>query len=397
MLANGLRCSWYRLKPLVAYRRKADAGEYRKTGKPHWFSGAALDRAAQSLAVAGLAVLQRGERGTSSGYSLTPKLLALASELGVSEQSLGMSLQREDLVRLKDVKPKATFDVFERNLVRHKADRIYFEPTAETEEWREGLAAYNQYVGMQDIAVDAPDHVILPWVESLNTIDTHTGAWLRRPELFRTSVYRVFNEGDPISPTFDKGGRLAGAWWLNAPGEARAFITINGEPTVELDYDACHPRMLYHELGLEPEGKLYAIPEVSALELRDGLPPDAYRDYVKWLTQVLINGRTRPDLVPLPKDILEPEGVKRRDIALAIERRHAPISSAFRSRAGLRLMRTEADIAYAIITKAMAKGWLALSIHDAFIAEASKVDELRNMMIEEYKVRLGYQPKIDPG
>jgi carboxypeptidase C (cathepsin A) len=49
------------------------------------------------------------------------------------------------------------------------------------------------------------------------------------------------------------------------------------------------------------------------------------------------------------------------------------------------------------ITKAMAKGWLALSIHDAFIAEASKVDELRNMMIEEYKVRLGYQPKIDPG
>ena len=57
-------------------------------------------------------------------------------------------------------------------------------------------------------------------------------------------------------------------------------------------------------------------------------------------------------------------------------------------------MNIEAEIALAIVGKARLNGWLALSIHDAFIAHVSKEEELRTMMMDEYKSRFGYEPTI---
>jgi hypothetical protein len=213
--------------------------------------------------------------------------------------------------------------------------------------------------------------------------------------LFRDAVYRVFNDGNPEMPTFERGGRLVGGWWINASEEVRRHITINGEPSSELDYKSCHPRMLYHEMDLEPPTDPYEIPEVVELERRDNCAKDAYRPLVKWLTQILINGRGRPDQVPLPKDMIAPNDVTLRDITTFIRRKHEPISSSFGSRSGLRLMKIESDIAFDIVTRAMKKGWLALPIHDSFISEVSRKEELKKLMIEEYKVRLGREPTID--
>ena len=58
-------------------------------------------------------------------------------------------------------------------------------------------------------------------------------------------VYRVFNDRDLLT-----GGRFYGAWWLNCPRRGRPLITINGENTVELDYSAQHPYLIY---GLKTE------------------------------------------------------------------------------------------------------------------------------------------------
>ena len=45
---------------------------------------------------------------------------------------------------------------------------------------------------------------------------------------------------------------MYGAWWITVPKALRRKITINGKPTVELDFSGCAIRMLYHERGLEP-------------------------------------------------------------------------------------------------------------------------------------------------
>ena len=64
--------------------------------------------------------------------------------------------------------------------------------------------------------------------------------------LASNQLHRVFNQG-----SFSLGGRFYGGWWQNIPAECRAAITINGDPTIEMDYPRLHPTLLYDELGLE--------------------------------------------------------------------------------------------------------------------------------------------------
>lgn len=393
ILANGLRCRWYRNPAVVAYQRKADGYSHSLT-KPQWLSGRALSRAVDLLAKASLVGTQVGEREISSGYTVTEELLALTEAHGVTDQSLVRSLQREDLVQLKSAKPRATFDRWTRTLVRRRADRIHFAATAETEGWRNTLAAYNAFLAEQDIRIEPPAELTEEWVANLNDA-SREAVQLFRPELFRTALYRVFNDGTAEQAAFDKGGRLVGAWWINAPKEVRAHITIDGEPTVELDYSACHPRMLYHELGLEAPDDPYDIPEIADLERHSQLKTGHYRPAVKWLTQVLLNGRGRPDLVPVPERISIPPGIPVRDLAAMIERHHAPVAASFQTRAGLRLMKIESDIALSIIAKAIKKGRIVLPVHDSFIATTTFCENLRIMMKEEYKEVIGMDPVIN--
>lgn len=394
MLANALRCIWHRTTPLVAYQRKADAKFYTLLNRPKWLSGQAVGRTVSLLSEIGLVEHRVGERGTSSGYFATVGLLRLAEAAGVSERSLGRNLHRHDLVQLKGPKPKPVFDPFTRTLIRRRAERIHFEPTAETKKWCEGLTAFNDFVALHDVSVETPGDVLRRWVAGLNDDHLLTGAELCRPELFRDAVYRVFNEGVPENPTFDRGGRLVGGWWINAPEEVRTQIKIDGECTSELDYSACHPRMLYHERQLEGPSDLYEIPEVIELERRDACEAGTYRPLVKWLTQILINGRGRPDQVPVPSSVKTPPDITLREITTFIRQRHEPISSSFGSRAGLRLMKVESEIAFAVVSKAKEEGWLALPIHDSFIAQTSKTERLREIMTQQYRDRLGRDPQI---
>ena len=394
VLANGLRCQLYRDPPVVAYQRKADGKTYIKPNKPTWLSALSLSRTTELFTDAGLLRLHEADWKTSSGYAVTDKLLSLAEEHGITDQSLLRCLHREDLIRLNSPKPKPIYNRIKRTLVRGKADRISFDPTPETNEMRDRIEAYNEFLTLQDICVNVPAELEATWVESLNEDETHTGMPLIRPELFRRAAYRVFNDGDVKQPRFDLGGRLAGPWWMYAPEKVRSFITINGEGTCELDYSACHPRMLYHELGLEGPNEPYDVPEVAEFEHREGFEPGCYRSGVKWVTQILINGRGRLDRVDVPKDVILPTDLPIEEFASMIERFHEPIASSFRTRAGLRLMRMESDIAVAIIGKAMEKGWVALSVHDSIICPVSHKEELVLLMINEYEERTGMKPII---
>jgi hypothetical protein len=395
LLANGLSCLWHRNPPIVSYQRKADAKRYVSKFKPDWLSAQAVGRAVKLLESAGLVQSQKGNawRETSSAYVVAPGLLKLADEHCVSDQSLLRRLHREDLVQLKGPKPPPVFDPWTRTLVRPRAERIPFQPTMETEEWRDCLAAYNEFVAGSDIRVDPPSEVIDQWVLELNDDETRVGARFSRPEYFRTALYRVFNDGQIDDPEFNHGGRLVGAWWVNASKDARPYILIDGRPTVELDFDACHPRMLYHELGLEPSFDLYKISEITRLELELGLEPGFYRGGIKWLTQILINGR-RPQQVPPPPDIQLPDKHTIPEMLKIIERHHKPIASAFRTGAGLRLMKAESDIALNVTIKAMQRGALVLPVHDSFVAKEDFRQQLKQLMEEEYQSRMGRKPVI---
>lgn len=393
LMANGLLCEWHRRPPIVSYFRKADRYS-QKPNKPVWLSGRALGRETDLLAAASLVQLLPGERETASGYIVTDELLGLVRSHAVTVQSLRRSIDREDLVRLKEARPRATFDPFMRKLVRHKGDRIYFEPTTQTEEWRDAVSAFNDFLSQQEIDVRPPVDLVDRWMTSLNEDDVHSGGKIYRPEMFRNAVYRVFNDGTADHPTFERGGRLAGGFWMNIPKEVRPYITINGQPTMELDYAACHPRMLYHERGLDCIDDPYDIPQVVKLGQSAGASPEECRSWVKWIFQFLINGRRRPGRNSCPPDVSLTPDIKPSELAKIIEARHEPIADAFRTGAGLRLMRLESDIAMAVITKAREQGWPALPIHDSFITTIDNEAHLRRIMTDEYVDRIERKPRI---
>jgi hypothetical protein len=387
LIANALRGYWYRQSPAILYFRKADAPDY--ADKPRWMRHGALGNAVDTLAKAGLVqgivVGKRmpwysRKRSWASSYAATDQLVALALECGLSAKSIELRLQLGELVRL-----------FERKL-RHerKGKPVAFDPTVETRQWTAAIEAINVFYREQDIALEASADDLAAW----NAKPDRRGAPYRLPEMFLTDLYRVFNDGLPADPRFDAGGRLNGGWWMNLLKELRPAITINGQPTVELDYSECHPRMLYHERGLDGPEHHYELPEIAAYETANGLKPGTYRPCIKHSMQVLINSKGRPNKAELPDDLVFPPGYPLDEILRLLEIKHQPIADTFKTGAGMRLMRIESDMALKIVSTAANEGWTALPIHDSFIAPEDRRDRLMALMTDVYVARFGKEPTL---
>ena len=399
--ANLLRAHYYRQPSSVLYFRGAAVSLY--DDQPKWMRHGALKTVVDALAKAGLVSSITGKKmpwysetaSYASSVWASNDLIGLAERLGVSRNSIVSHVADHDLVQLFSAKEKLVFDPITLELSRaKKGQRIRFDKTKETEEWVHFLKSINSFYRSQRIEFGLGAGSSEIRVSDGQGVLNEECSQRRTPEVFLTDLYRVFNYGQADGPSFHSGGRFFGAWWMSLPEQTRKEITINKQSVVELDYANCHPRMLYHQRGLNYVGDLYRIPEVEEHERESGLRLGAFRPYIKWLMQVLLNCCGRPDLVEVPADIVCPKGLSRGQIVDYVRRSHAPISEAFRTGVGLELMRIESDIAYEIMNTAMKEGWPVLSVHDSFLAAAGRAEALLGIMKECYKKRLGFQPVI---
>lgn len=375
LLANGLRCFYYRNPSLVACQRRHDSYK----DKPHqWLSGKGMASATDLLAKTGLIELSVGKSGTASTYRVTQDLLFMALDAGVTERSLTHRLPPERLVRL---------------YWANSEDRLLldYEPTAETCQWTGALDDYNAFIAQQEIGLNLSDSEAARLTARMNEWQAKGLPRLIRPELIHTDLYRQFNNS-----SFEQGGRLYGGWWINCPKDLRPRITINGKPTTELDYSGCAIRMLYHERGLECEGDPYFLAPIAAFEAARGYPLGHYREAIKKLTQTRINGRDRDKDMrcDLPNGRSFSPRFTRDQVVRMIEEKHAAISDAFGSGAGIWLQRKDSDLALAIITNLRHKGIVALPVHDAFIVDAGYKDELKHEMNRSYQQMFGFSPLL---
>jgi hypothetical protein len=371
IIANALRCHFHRKPPLVAYSRKADR-----------YDGTPMRRTVDLLQKAELLDTTLGTRGTCSTYQVSPLLVGIALECGVTADSLRMRLPADRLVRQRESGKNSNY--------------VEFATTAESQSWIGDLQAYNGCVAQHDIGIELTAAEEAEWVRNLNH-DEHQGD-LRylRPERFRTDLYRSFNH-----KSFELGGRLYGGWWISVPKALRPKITIDGQPTAELDYSGCAIRMLYHERGIDYRGDPYFLPLVAQYEDKEGFESGYHRNAIKALTQAVVNAEERHDLnkIKLPEGLsfrsrLKRRGLKQGQVVQQIMAEHEPIADSFRSGVGLRLQRRDSDLALAIITALMDKGVVALPIHDSFLVAADKKDMLRLTMCDVYKNSFGFSPEI---
>jgi len=382
VLANGLRCHFFRRPSLVAYFRKADG----YSGGPGWLRGEAMSRTVDLLSEAGLVDASLGRwGGVSSTYSVTEKLCEVAASSGITDHSLTTDLPRRRLVRLR--------------AGGSGTPQVAFRPTFETYRWTMHLSAYNAFVAEQDIglALTAEEEAewVRHWNEERQRRRRREGEWdgcrLYRPELIQTDLYRQFNHG-----SFGLGGRLYGGWWINTPKALRRKITINGQPTVELDFSGCAIRMLYHERGLDFQGDPYRLEDIAAYEAQKGLPPGHFREGIKAMTQALINDKDgkKPEMIELPDKLSFRPRFKRGEVRKMIEENHAPIADSFGTGAGLYLQRLDSDLALEIVLESMSHNVLALPIHDSFLVDQTNNFKTRVLMNRLYRERFGFDPLV---
>ena len=193
----------------------------------------------------------------------------------------------------------------------------------------------------------------------------------------RRKLHRVFNNG-----IFEDGGRFYGGWWQSIPSRLRPFITIDGKPTVELDYSTMHPRMLYSHIGMECPEDPYNV----------GFNSDR-RDLVKKAFNALINASGRIQQFNNPEDgpVFDEDdiGMSWKKFLDHIKSYHPKLKDLFGTGIGLKFQRIDSDIAEATMLHFTKRNIPILPVHDSFIMHHGYEDELRNVMEREFEKKVG--------
>ncbi|MFF9551216.1 hypothetical protein [Methylobacterium fujisawaense] len=184
-------------------------------------------------------------------------------------------------------------------------------------------------------------------------------------------VYRVFGRG-----RFDKGGRLYGGFWQNLPKDRRRELLINGEISVEPDYEFLHPTILYamrgaalvgdpYETGYFPRahGKLALNVSLNALSL--ALAVNA----------IMNKERVAPGSWPHCRRYTE-------KLVEAVVARNKPIAGDIGADRGIDCMAIDSGMAVKVL-KACAKADIpCLPVHDSFRVRARDEGRVTAIMAE---------------
>lgn len=246
-----------------------------------------------------------------------------------------------------------------------------YEDTSETMAMRGNLYRYNSLIHKTDIwlPLDVPGY-------SDDEI-----------EVSSKFTYRVFNG------TFDAGGRFYGPWWIGVPSAYRSFLQINGNQTVELDYSAQHPTLLYARKGLALPDDPYTIGTYDRAIIKQAMltclnasaRETAWSAIQKWAYEKRKEAED-DNAFQVPPSLMDD-----------IEQAHHPIAEFFYSGAWSFLQRQDSEIAERIMNHFTAQGIPVLMIHDSFIVERQYEDQLREIMTASMVQELErYAPGLKP-
>tara|TARA_R110002124_G_scaffold68671_1_gene185464 strand:+ start:14571 stop:15674 length:1104 start_codon:yes stop_codon:yes gene_type:complete len=227
-------------------------------------------------------------------------------------------------------------------------------------------------------AIGVPDSV---WEVRAKDADPSDGEELARVlggDLSSISLYRKF------VGSWSSGGRLYGGYWQNLKKRYRRLLTIDGVPTVELDYGRLHPTLLYAQAGLSLDFDPY---------LPKGFDPDL-RDLGKTTFGRLLNSKTAVNAATMSRPAAAPEGLTLADFrrfAQALMDMHEPIRSAFGTSASVGLQYLDSEILLKVLDHMNGLGAVALPVHDSLIVTRPWAEHLRQAMKTAYRDVTGYE------
>ena len=200
------------------------------------------------------------------------------------------------------------------------------------------------------------------------------------------TLIRIFN--DEIGQT----GRLYHSSIHYEQSDNRKLITIDGEETVEINYNCLHLRMLlsihgkYEELSLQHD--LYSLCLKS-----DELNNKVSRDIIKVAFNIIINCKTEDVALSAIQNYLNLN--KGSDFKTATEVLNRiletfsflplPVILWQSKPMAYSLQRMDSDIALEIITTLAQEGVVVLPVHDSFVTQTKHKMVLQQRMVDVYK------------
>lgn len=312
-----------------------------------------------------------GPRRCQSTFEATPKFVNWLAERGIGVEHITL-LAGAPVVVMRD---------------KTKAELAYDPHKPEIAGMIDTVKAYNRFISGFALSLGEAEARL----GEMNLKPDKNGKPRSPINLTDTHLCRIFNDG-----TFEHGGRFCRGWWINVPSEDRKNITIDKEPTVELDYSACFMRMLYHLKGIDYPGDPFEIPVVKAACVEQGLEWNTVRKSIKHLTNVYVNADPAarigsfPSVTPsLPKGYRRPNHIYE-----LLREMHKAIADRFQSGCGVELMRRESDVCALILLEGVRAKIPVLPVYDSYIVPRRERAWLMEAMVRSYRQVLGFDPVI---
>jgi len=225
------------------------------------------------------------QRGITSQFTIKPRLLKLASDLGFTRKST--ELIDDKHVRLRDKDGK---------------ERLEFEGNAYTEYLEELMTRYCKHLNKQSIMLknsDVSNEGIIEYGDKLKGEHIHLYRSFRKYTDDKELLPEINNLNSSITnPNFNFYGR-SGSYWMdshNALKEDRKTILINGKRTATADFPCSHINLCYrHETGDWLQRETYKELKEQGRELEDAymVSPTVHRSVIKLLVMMMFNIKSK--------------------------------------------------------------------------------------------------------
>lgn len=191
-------------------------------------------------------------------------------------------------------------------------------------------------------------------------------------------VRRIHNNSD-----FSQGGRVYGGFWQHCKSEKRKDIKVDGEPTVEMDYSAMMPTMVYASEGID-YWKTYDTEPYYVEEYADRYDEEGvFRKMMKQILIIMLNTRHyKQALGAIESQYPDIEDIP--EIIKAFTVKHKPIAKHFYKEEGLVYQRMDSDMIMWLIETFTREGITIYPVHDSILIKEQYAEILRVRMTEAF-------------
>ncbi len=259
---------------------------------------------------------------------------------------------------------------------------VEYTDTPETTLMRRDLDAYNTLLRASFIDIPTQDDPVI------SILDEDT----QKQRIIRLGggtplTRRIFSRN-----SWQMNGRFYGGWWQRIDEDWRAKIFINDKPTVEVDFQGLHIKMIYALQGEAFEGDPY---DISSKKF-GWLPLSLLRTLTKRLTLTAINAKDKSSAYLAFRDGLHAIYFARTASNDELDKfleaflsRNPKLEDYLFTDKGIELMRLDGEITSLIHNHFTEQGIPVLSVHDSYIVEASHVTEMQKVMAKASKAVVG--------